>query len=405
MINQLDIKGINGIVGSVFSSIKVGDKAFLGGNFVSINGQPRSNFAVIDLVSGNLDPISHTFDGQISVIKQISGDLIVLGGAFKKVDGSPNLFMTLYQISTDTFTALLPENQYSIVASAMPFPVISCLEYDSNTNTVWAGGMFILYNGSTNIYHFIGVNLTNLTSYFYQMSPTSTPTNYISGRILSMSLNPSTSILYVSTFIYPTYLQSFNVSNPSSITQYSWTVSANTQPDFVFYNNSRVYVSAGQGATIAGLSMSNYSPLATNYITGAAITTPNFSIMKNQFIGDNRIFQMIFNNDRVYICGMFTDVKNISGAQSRVPRHSFAAFDTSGNPVGDFIQLSNWSTIYYIPPTPFQSFQPPTIYSMLVDADKIHLFGTIRAVEGTAWNKGHYIVDINGKKLQTKFIF
>jgi hypothetical protein len=400
MIKQLDI------LGTVFTSLKVGNKAFLGGSFTKINGQTRSNFAIINIQTGDLDTTSPSFDKQINVIKQISSDILVIGGSFQSVNGSPNLFLTLYTISTNTFTPLITGSGYSILASTITSPAIRFIEYHSASNTVWAGGQFILSNGTTNIYHFLGVNISTLAITVYQLSPASSPTNTTSGMIWGMSMNPSTGILYMSVYTSPNYLKSFNVSNPSAITSYSWAPSATIFPHFVFYNNNRVYVAidTGSGNTVNGLSLSNYGPLATNAVTGASITFPNFSVMKNQFIGDTRVNQMIFNNNRVYICGVFTDAKNISGV-NKVPRHSFAAFDTSGNVVGDFISLSQWSTIYYIPPTPFQSFQPSSIYSMLVDDDRVHLFGNIKAIDGVSWTKGHYIVDTNGKKLQTKFIF
>lgn len=405
MIKQLDIKTGVG-VGIVYSSLKVGNRAFLGGTFTTINSQSRPRFAVINLESGELDEVTHNFDGVIFTIKQISSEVIAIGGGFKNIDGQPNLYLTLYNITTDTFTPLLPDYSVANVGTPPPSVGIRAMEYHASSNYLWAGGQFFISNGTSGYSHLFGIEIETLTKKTIATVTGTLPPITQVGVIQSMTMNQSTGILYMSVYDYPNFLKSFDVSDPDNISGYTWAPTSTGPGLTMQYDNSRVFVSCPYSSTINGLSVNNFNPLATNAVTGASITSPNLGLMKQEFIGDTRVNQIIFNNDRIYVCGAFTKANITNIAADRVDRFSFSAFDsTTFKPVGDKILFSTWSTIYYIPPTPFQSYQPPQIFNMLVEDNYVHLFGAFRSIDGTAWTYNHYTVDTNGKRIQTKYLF
>jgi hypothetical protein len=86
------------ISGIVFSIAVDGSTLLVGGDFTSVNGTPRSNFAAID-TSGNLEDWHLDTTNQIRAVTFSSGTLY-LGGQFNYVEGQTRIRLAAADLST-----------------------------------------------------------------------------------------------------------------------------------------------------------------------------------------------------------------------------------------------------------------------------------------------------------------
>jgi hypothetical protein len=89
--------------GQINSLEVVGNKLYLGGVFSTINGQSRTNFAVVDRVSGILLPLTYIFNLSVNAIRKFD-TLLYIAGAFGTVNGLPRSGIASINLVTDSLT-------------------------------------------------------------------------------------------------------------------------------------------------------------------------------------------------------------------------------------------------------------------------------------------------------------
>jgi hypothetical protein len=71
----------------VHAILRLGDTIYIGGDFSSVNGQPRTNLAAFSASDGSLTSWAPTTDNEVDALAG-SGSTIYAGGAFTQVDGA-----------------------------------------------------------------------------------------------------------------------------------------------------------------------------------------------------------------------------------------------------------------------------------------------------------------------------
>jgi trimeric autotransporter adhesin len=110
-----------------------GTSLFLGGSFVTVGGQPRSNLAAVDATTGNLLPWNPSTDGPV-LASAVSGGIIYLGGIFSQVNGQPQTYLA----AVDATGNLLPWRP--VLNGQMRVMALS-------GNTLYIGGDFATVGG------------------------------------------------------------------------------------------------------------------------------------------------------------------------------------------------------------------------------------------------------------------
>jgi hypothetical protein len=73
---------------TVWTTLRVGDRVYLGGDFTSVNGKPRSGLAAIDLNTGRLTAWAPKANSAVlALAASPSGDSIYAGGEFTSING------------------------------------------------------------------------------------------------------------------------------------------------------------------------------------------------------------------------------------------------------------------------------------------------------------------------------
>jgi trimeric autotransporter adhesin len=164
--------------GIVWTSLRVGDRVYLGGAFTSVNGKPRSGLAAITANTGRLTSWAPKANGSVlALTASPSGDTIYAGGEFTSVNG----------IARDHVVAIGASNggvRKEWNASA-DLPVYSLATLGRH---VYLGGKFNEVNGR-NRQGLAAVRSTNGTVYL-KWAPTT------DGNVRTLVLSPNKRRLY-----------------------------------------------------------------------------------------------------------------------------------------------------------------------------------------------------------------
>lgn len=389
------------IVGTVLGTAEFNGFLYIVGSFAFINGQLRRNFAVIDLSTGDLAPLSLTFDAPVYSVT-VCGSVLAFAGIFKNVNGSPLQALAIYDPSTGIIRPALQNTGYNFVNLIIP-TVLFCAVYHPSTDILYFGGQFGIGNGGLGpgVSQLAGLAVTaNQVKPFNLGFPVNNTIPSISQTVCrSLTIDTVNHKLYAIVGPSPNFARSYDVTDPDNTTLYTWLPIVSSPGSKLYYQAPFVYV----GAISANYAVNGIvrGLMATNAVTGANDLTQDVSVYKQEFQGDTRVGSVLKNGNTLYVGGHFTDVKTPNAAK----RSSFVAFDlgTNADVMGQFIDLTKIITINYI--TPFLSRQPASIGAMVINDNKVHLFGSILSVDGTLWGRGHYIVDLNGNRVQTQYIF
>ena len=398
MINQLTLNPN----GQVITSVKINGVLYLGGVFNSVNGQPRYNFAAVDLSTGDLLPFAPVFS---SIIRSMAkcGDVLAIAGAFTSIDSLFKKFLVTYDPSTGEFTEVLSGAGYSFITNTVPSNIYSIVYHDA-TGVLYFNGIYVITNGTTTGGLLCGVQLGEATVKIFNLgfSFTNTIPSLSQTYGLALTIDQVNNRLYAGCGPNGFRTRSFNISDPDNVTAFSWAPIISPSQNFaLFYIDSYVYVARQSGQVSLSVNGVVSGLMATDAVTGLNDLSQDIACYKQEFIGDTYVFDVKKLGDLLCVAGMFTNVKT-----SLIPRRSFAIFDSSNSyaVTGDNVVFSAFVTINYSS-GPEQSNQPSLIRNIVFDDDKIHLFGIFRAVDGVVWNNGHYILSNQGKRIQSKYIF
>ncbi|MEZ5291694.1 MAG: hypothetical protein R2745_11455 [Vicinamibacterales bacterium] len=95
-----------GLAGPPFLMAAAGGRVWVGGAFTSVGGQPRSNLAALDAVTGALDPLNLAPDAPVSMA--VDGGALYLGGGFTTLGGQPRAGLARIDAQTGLLDAWSP---------------------------------------------------------------------------------------------------------------------------------------------------------------------------------------------------------------------------------------------------------------------------------------------------------
>jgi hypothetical protein len=117
------------LAGSASEMIVENSTLYVGGNFTTINGQPRSCLAAFDIATGALQPWNPGANSTVMAMK-VSGSTLYLGGAFTTVGGQSRVSLASIDLATGTPTDWNPTTNGAVAA------------LDLEGSTLYAGGGF-----------------------------------------------------------------------------------------------------------------------------------------------------------------------------------------------------------------------------------------------------------------------
>lgn len=163
----------------VWTSLRVGDRVYLGGDFTSVNGKPRSGLAAIEANTGRLTAWAPKANSRVlALAASPSGDSIYVGGEFTSVNG----IARDHVVAIDASTGRVREEWN---ASA-DLPVYSLAT--SGSRRVYLGGKFRKVNGRSR------QGLAVVRGSEGKLYPNWTPT--VNGNVRTLALSPNQRRLY-----------------------------------------------------------------------------------------------------------------------------------------------------------------------------------------------------------------
>jgi len=94
--------------GTVYTSVQVGTRLFVGGSFTSIDGTRRVHLAALNAATGRLDTSFHAdVDGEVHSLAS-DGRILFIGGKFKLVNGVARQNLAAVDTSTGAVTSFNP---------------------------------------------------------------------------------------------------------------------------------------------------------------------------------------------------------------------------------------------------------------------------------------------------------
>jgi hypothetical protein len=94
--------------GTVFTSVQVGSRLYIGGSFTSVDGAPRVRLAALDAGSGDLTSFRVDVDGDIAALASDGAGTLFIGGKFNYVDGVRRNNIAAVDVSTGAVTDFDP---------------------------------------------------------------------------------------------------------------------------------------------------------------------------------------------------------------------------------------------------------------------------------------------------------
>ena len=407
MINQMKIEG-----GLAYTSIAYNGKLYLGGNFTSINGLPRSGFAEIDLSTGDLTSFAPLVSGYIGKFV-LCGTKIVMYGYLTFLGGvSMSSNLAMFDPATHTFSdpirsSGLVDISGTISGNSAKANFFGMVYHQNSGNILVWGNLVYAQANSPTIPAASYLLIFNPNAY---VGVVNSPAMN-SMKIRAADIDQSTNIMYCSgtTPSYSGYvMRAFDLTDTSNITTTMWQIAGlgYVAAGNAFVIGSKVYFTAGNGSgggfiSIAGVEYRGM--VAFDKVFGTLDPT-NWSVWKNAAFGEIYVYYMLNRNGLDYVFGNWTEVLAINNNSQFVgfSRPSFMVRDSTTHEfVGDRIAFNGPTIIHYIPPSIFYQNEPAYIETALFDEDKLHVFGGIPWVDGVECN-GHYIMNIDGTRIQQR---
>ena len=126
--------------GTVFNSVQVGSRLYIGGSFTSVDGQPRVRLAALDAASGDLTSFRVDVDGDIAALATDGAGTLFIAGKFNYVGGVRRNNIAAVDVSTGEVTDFDPA----------PNGIVRSLDYTGGR--VVFGGGFTTVDGTAATY-------------------------------------------------------------------------------------------------------------------------------------------------------------------------------------------------------------------------------------------------------------
>jgi len=396
MLNQLNI------IGTVIDVEELNGKLYMTGSFSFVNGEYRKGFAVIDLSTGELDPLTATLVPSSTYVTSGDGNIFV-AGSFASINGVSIRGLAKLNVAdgSNSWEAVLTEEQFS--GSSQLY--VNRITYHEASKTVYASGKIIgtatLNNGSTFSTN-VAIGFNETTSQPVEIPDISTVTIQ-NPAFMDIEVNPDDDILYISN--HPN-VSAFDIDpTQGKLTQnFSFSYQATsgpsgsngiaTYPILIRYLDSKLYVD-GFG--------SNYGIEEISPTTGVPTGNPKILHFKQAYQGDAGSLDVVKIDNTLMIVGSYTHigVDSFTSDKSENGNPSFAVIDLStGNFISQKILFRSIRLLTLGPNGPQPDYQPMFIYKIFLHEGKAHLFGSITQVDGVEYTSSHYIVNLSGERIQ-----
>ena len=124
-----------------------GRKVFIGGTFSQVRGELRNNLAAIDAATGALDAWNPNATGAVAALSA-SGSLVYAGGAFRGLGSSPRTYLGAIDIRDGSALPFAPLIQNLNAGAAGKPAVIQALAFSADRSRLFIGGNFDHVNGT-----------------------------------------------------------------------------------------------------------------------------------------------------------------------------------------------------------------------------------------------------------------
>jgi hypothetical protein len=94
--------------GTVYNSVRIGGRLFIGGSFTRVDGQARGRLAALDASTGSLTSFRLDVDGTIEALATDGQNMLFIGGKFNYVGGVRRNNIAAINVSTGTVTSFNP---------------------------------------------------------------------------------------------------------------------------------------------------------------------------------------------------------------------------------------------------------------------------------------------------------
>ncbi len=220
---------------TVWTVLRVGGKVYLGGDFTSVNGKPRSGLAAINANTGRLTAWAPKANSSVlALAASPSGDSIYAGGEFTSVDGIARGHVVAIGASTGRV-----RKEWNAHAD---LPVYSLATLGSRR--VYLGGKFREVNGRNR------QGLAAVGSAEGKLYPKWTPT--VNGNVRTLGLSPNNRRLYAGgnfSVISGKRRPNLAALDPATGAVKDWTPNPKVDNDYEVFDlavtNKTVYVAGG----------------------------------------------------------------------------------------------------------------------------------------------------------------
>jgi len=430
MLDQLHIVGI------VYAAVEVDNKLYLGGQFTSVLGQARSNFAVINLSDGSLDPFDAVFNSRILSIADIGNGRIILSGVFSSIQEvhlGPTSRATTGIVVLDCASGLFsffnitapvypdPGNPYagSFVNLAPRFGIV---KYNPTTDTIYAslsaGGVSVP-GGIQDQFGVISIDASTLeiigslnegfqTVLFRTYGVgvpgypwnTPTPLTIPGDGIAGMDIDISGQTIYVSPLkssfdnsvnIGVNFITRYDISDRTQFASSSWEVTS-SHAARIFFRTNKIFLAAipspqGWGPTsVQGTTVSGGAVIssADNPTSGSVSPfNPGFSGPTGASVGppafERTVWDMEEYDGKLFVYGKFgsliTATENPSGeCVLALDETTYARLNSPAN-------TSHWAKLGYQGPQ-FDVYTYGLAQTYFRHDNKIHVFGRFPQISG-----------------------
>lgn len=115
--------------GTVYNSVQVGGRLFVGGTFTRVDGATRNRLAVLNASSGQLDSLRVDVDGEVTSLATDGNGTVFIGGKFNTVNGVRRNNLAAISASSGAVTSFDPS----------PKGIVRSLDY-ADGKVVFGGG-------------------------------------------------------------------------------------------------------------------------------------------------------------------------------------------------------------------------------------------------------------------------
>lgn len=312
----------------LFSVETDGTNVYIGGNFSSVNGTTKNNFASIDS-SGNLNALNINADDAVTKITKV-GSQLYLGGYFTSVQGTPRNSLA----SVDLGGNLSSWNPNL----GSPAPVFSIVD---DGTSIYVGGVFVTVGGEER-FNFAKVNST--TGAVQALNPR------LTGDVKSISLSSDRVLIGGFVTAYGAHVRRGLAAIDENSNLTNWTADISGTIDRMAFDAGKLYLA---GDNFVHTLTSNPLERLISIDLNGQLSSWTAQAGAGGFFSNIEV-----DNSIVYISGGYLYEVNST------PRQGIAALDLNGNLL------------------PFEISTDGNVYNFYIDGNDLYVYGEFYNVQG-----------------------